>query len=80
MAKIRLAGHHSAPIMIARGTRQGCPLSPQIVAIETLAVGISTDSDIQGVSFAEIRSLCGQFSSFNYVVANINSQRCAAVD
>lgn len=39
------------PLSIARGTRQGCPLSPHIFAImiKTLAFAIRSDPNIHGV-------------------------------
>lgn len=51
---VQLQGYYSDPIRIARGTRQGCPLSPLIfiIAIETLAIAIQMHLDIKGV-------LCG---------------------
>lgn len=49
-ALIRLLVYHSSPIRIARGTRQGCPLSPLVfaIAIETLAIEILVNPDIRG--------------------------------
>lgn len=51
-AQIHLQGHYSSPIDIDRGTRQGCPLSPIIFAvdIETLAIAICQNPDIKGVA------------------------------
>lgn len=53
-ARARLQGYCSDPIKIARGTRQGCPLSPLIfaMAIESLATAIQTHPDIGGFSVA----------------------------
>lgn len=50
-ARIKLQGQLSEPIKIARGTRQGRPLSPLIfaIAIESLAIAILTNPDITGV-------------------------------
>lgn len=46
-----MQGYYSTPFPILNGRRQGCPLSPLIFAlvIETLAITIRDNPDIQGV-------------------------------
>lgn len=63
-ALIRLQGHYSKPINIARGTRQGCPLSPLIfaIAIKTLAIAILQNPNIKGVSCTEQTHKCRLFA------------------
>lgn len=64
-ARVCLQGYYSEPIKIARGTRQGCPLSPLIfaIAIETLAIAIRTHQDIQGVSCGPQTHKCALFAN-----------------
>lgn len=63
-ARIRLQGCYSDPFQIARGTRQGCPLSPWIfaIAIESLAIAIGHNPDIQGVRCGELEHKCALFA------------------
>lgn len=51
-AQVHLLGTYSYAFTIGRGTRQGCPLSPLLlaIAIETLAIMIRTNADIKGVT------------------------------
>lgn len=63
-ARIRLQGYYSDTIKTARGTRQGCHLSPFIFAItiETLAIAICANPDIQGVSCGPQTHKCALFA------------------
>lgn len=73
-AKVRLQGYYSERINIARGTRQGYPLSPLIfaIAIESLAASIQAHSDIGGFNVA--RCLISAPSSLTiYSLIYVNS-------
>lgn len=63
-ARVKLQGFLSSPIKIARGTRQGCPLSPLIFAliIETLAIAIRSDPNIKGVNCGLNTHKCALFA------------------
>lgn len=52
-SRVQVNGAVSAPFSLTRGTRQGCPLSPLLLAmsIEPLAMSIRDNEDIQGVPF-----------------------------
>lgn len=62
--QVRIQGIYSEPFYIARGTRQGCPLSPLIfaIAIETLAIAIRNHPDIHGVSCGPSTYKCALFA------------------
>lgn len=59
-----MQGYYSEPIEIARGTRQGCPLSPLIfaIAIEILAISIRADQNIKGVGCGQTIHKCAMFA------------------
>lgn len=63
-ARIRMQGLFSEPIKIGRGTRQGCPLSPLILAImiESLAIGIWVNPNIRGVQCGQNIHKCELFA------------------
>lgn len=63
-AKVKLQGYYSDPIQIARGTRQGCPLSPLIfaLAIEVLAIAIRSNQNIKGVKCGPHTHKCALFA------------------
>lgn len=60
-ALLCLQGHYSKPLNIAKSTRQGCPLSPLIfaIAIESLAIAIRSNPNIQGVTCGSQTHKCG---------------------
>lgn len=63
IAKKRLQGFHSEPVSIARGTRQGCPLSSLFaITIETLSTAIRSDSNIYGVGCDGQIQTCALFA------------------
>lgn len=55
---------YSEPFSIARGARQGCPLSPLLFAIviETLAIAIRNHPDIHGVHCGPFTHRCALFA------------------
>lgn len=63
-ARIRVQELYSPPVQIARGTRQGCPLSPLIFAMatETLAIAIRENPDVKGVACGPQTHKCGLFA------------------
>lgn len=48
------ASRLSAPFPILRGTEQGCPLSPILLAIEPLAVALREDPNVTGIQYPSI--------------------------
>lgn len=64
VARVQLRGFHSNPIPIARGTRQGCPLSSLIfvIAIQTLVIAIRSDSNIHGADCDGPTHKCALFT------------------
>lgn len=70
MAHIKLNGKLSPPFLVRRGTRQGCPLSPALLALvmETLARGIADVTrcswDPSGLNSWKISTLCWWPNSF----------------
>lgn len=63
-ARVHLQGCYSNPILIEKGTRQGCPLSPLIfaLAIETPAVAIRENPNIKGVTCGLQTHKCGLYA------------------
>ena len=67
-AAVMANGVTSSFFDLARGTRQGCPLSPLLftIALEPLAIAIRTNPSISGViggdSEHKINALCGRHS------------------
>lgn len=63
-ARIWLQGYYFKPIMIKKGTRQGCSLSPLIfaIAIEMLAIAIRQNPNIKVVSCGSQTHKCGLFA------------------
>ncbi|KAF0038015.1 hypothetical protein F2P81_010889 [Scophthalmus maximus] len=59
MTAVRRNGSISEYIMLHRGTRQGCCLSPYLIdiAIEPLAVPIRSDNSIKGISRGDINHM-----------------------
>ncbi len=52
LAAVRINGQSSAHFPLGRGTRQGCPLSPLLLAIfiEPLTTAVRNNPDITGIS------------------------------
>lgn len=63
-ATVRLQKYHADPITIAKGTRQGNPLSSLIFAlvIEPLAIAICSNPDIRGVDCGSNTHKCALFT------------------
>lgn len=63
-AQVRLQGFYSNSFPISRGTRQGCPLSPLIfaIAIESLAIAIRNNPNIQGIQSGSRCHKCTLFA------------------
>lgn len=59
-----MMGYHSDPISIKRCTQRGCPLSLLLfaIAIETVAIAIREDSNIQGVQCGPHMHKCALFA------------------